>query len=368
MSYTKLFVAGAAAAFMTASGFAADAAKPAAKAPAKPAAAPAAPAAQAAPADPFSMLPPVVAEVNGKKVTRQEFADFMKKILAGRQIPPEVMKFQGHDMVRNYVVMLLVEQAMAKAKFTMSQKEVEKAYADSMPPEYKKALDAHLRQQNKTLQQFISEQVANPEIRKGLVLKTFINNQVLNVPKPTEAEARQFYEKNKEQFALPADAPDTLRASHILIAIGKDSDGKAELKQANEILAQLKKNPADFGKIAAEKSACPSGKRAQGSVGAFPKGQGQMVPEFEKAVIALKPGEISQPVKTQFGWHIIRRDAPRKREIPPFDTIKAELIEMLAMEKNQGLLEKYMENLEKAAKVKILVPAPAPNTMVPGAR
>ena len=123
------------------------------------------------------------------------------------------------------------------------------------------------------------------------------------------------------------------------------------------------KTPADFGKLAAEHSACPSGKQAQGSLGAFQKGQ--MVPEFEKATLALKENQISKPVKTQYGWHIIKREAARKSEVKPFAEVETQLISFLKNQKEQELLQNYISNLEKSAKVKILVPKSAP-AMMPG--
>jgi len=69
------------------------------------------------------------------------------------------------------------------------------------------------------------------------------------------------------------------------------------------MLDQLNKG-ASFSKLASERSLCPSKKRG-GDLGAF--GRGQMVREFESAAFALKKGEVSQPIKTKFGWHIIRR-------------------------------------------------------------
>ena len=377
MNRTKTFFA-AAAALLTVSGFAADAAKaPAAKPAAKPAAqAPAAktaakPAAKpAAKADPFSVLPAVVAEMNGRKVTRLEIVNFLKSLSPDGQIPqqltPEMVKAGGYELVSTYISKKLLDQAIAKAKFVLTAKEIEKTLADrfeKMPPELKRMMVTQLSQQKKTMQQYISELAANPAMREQIIVDAFARKYIVKDLKITDADVRKFYEANKMQFTVPADAPDALRASHILIGVKKGSDGKAELKKANELLAQVKKNPADFGKLAAENSICPSGKQAQGSLGAFHKGQ--MVPEFEKAVLALKPGEISQPVKTQFGWHIIRRDALRKSEVRPFDAVKKDLTAMLTQQKEQELFAKYMENLEKTAKVKILIPRPSPN-MMPG--
>jgi len=87
---------------------------------------------------------------------------------------------------------------------------------------------------------------------------------------------------------------DKVHCAHILV--------KTE-QEARATLDQLNKG-ASFSKLAFEKSLCPSKKRG-GDLGTF--GRGQMVREFESAAFALKRGEISQPIKTKFGWHVIRR-------------------------------------------------------------
>ena len=219
-----------------------------------------------------------------------------------------------------------------------------------------------LSQQKITLDQHIAKMADNPAMREQIIFDTFARKAILKNVKVTETDAKKFYDTNKSQFTMPADSPETLRASHILIAIKKGSDGKAELKKANEIYAKVIKNPADFGKLAAENSACPSGKQAQGSLGAFQKGQ--MVPEFEKATLALKENQISKPVKTQFGWHIIKREALRKAEVRSFASVKTDLIAFLKAQKEQELINNYIASLEKSAKVKILVQQPAAQPMM----
>jgi len=87
---------------------------------------------------------------------------------------------------------------------------------------------------------------------------------------------------------------DKIHCAHILVK---------NLTEAQAVLERLKKGEG-FGKIAQEKSLCPSKKRG-GDLGVF--GHGQMVREFEQAAFALQKGQMSQPVKTQFGYHIIKR-------------------------------------------------------------
>jgi len=85
-----------------------------------------------------------------------------------------------------------------------------------------------------------------------------------------------------------------IRASHILVE---------KQSQALKVLEELKAG-GDFRELARKYSTCPSGKRG-GDLGQF--GRGQMVKEFEKTAFALKPGQVSEPVKTQFGYHVIKR-------------------------------------------------------------
>ena len=130
------------------------------------------------------------------------------------------------------------------------------------------------------------------------------------------------------------------------------------------LLKQLKENPKLFEELAKENSTCPSSARG-GSLGAF--GKGQMVPEFEKATLALKPGEISaEPVKTQFGYHIIRRDALQTEGTTiPFEKVKGDIESFLKAQKDveekqqqQKAVMEFFQQLEKEYGVKYLIPMP----------
>jgi peptidyl-prolyl cis-trans isomerase C len=112
-------------------------------------------------------------------------------------------------------------------------------------------------------------------------------------------------------------------ARHILV----DSEDKAK-----ELRAKIEKGD-DFAKLAAENSIDPVSKTDGGNLGYF--GVGQMVPEFEAAVIKMKKGELSEPVKTAYGWHIIRLDDRRQKAPPPFDQVKETILNSLAVRKAQ---------------------------------
>lgn len=109
-----------------------------------------------------------------------------------------------------------------------------------------------------------------------------------------------------------AEATEEYNASHILVDTQEEADAiKAELDGG-----------ADFAATAREKSTGPSGPNG-GSLGWF--GPGMMVPSFEAAVIALEPGEVSEPVKTQFGWHVITLNETRIAELPTLEEVRPEL-------------------------------------------
>jgi peptidyl-prolyl cis-trans isomerase D len=120
---------------------------------------------------------------------------------------------------------------------------------------------------------------------------------------PTDAEIRAEYQKSKDTLNVP----EQVQASHILIAVkpdgGPEADAVARAK-AEILTARAKVAGADFAKLANDNTEDPSGKGSGGQLPPFARGQ--MVPEFEAAAFAMAPGEIRGPIKTQFGYHVIR--------------------------------------------------------------
>ncbi|MEP3053496.1 peptidylprolyl isomerase [Ascidiaceihabitans sp.] len=132
-----------------------------------------------------------------------------------------------------------------------------------------------------------------------------------------------------------SDAPETeYNASHILVETKEEADTiKADLEGG-----------ADFASTAREKSTGPSGPNG-GSLGWF--GKGAMVPSFEAAVVGLESGAISDPVETQFGWHVIQLNETRTKDAPKFKDVREELL----AEVRRTKLENVIAEMEKAADV-----------------
>jgi peptidyl-prolyl cis-trans isomerase C len=179
----------------------------------------------------------------------------------------------------------------------------------------------------------------DPEVKRRLVL---IEDQVM-----AQLYVDHLVEKGVSEQKLKADydkyiktAPprEEVSARHILLA--NEADAKAVIEQLNK--------GADFATLAKEKSTDPAGKTSGGDLGWFSKDQ--MVPEFADAAFKLKKGEITQtPVKTQFGWHVIKLEDRRTAPPPTFEQMKPQLADQAARE----LVAAKMKELKASAKVEV---------------
>jgi peptidyl-prolyl cis-trans isomerase C len=151
----------------------------------------------------------------------------------------------------------------------------------------------------------------------------------------TEAQAKAAYE---EQIAKIPPEPE-VRARHILV--------KTE-QEAKDLVKQLKAG-ADFTELAKKSSDGPSAQTG-GDLGYFSRGQ--MVKQFEDVAFASKPGQISDPVQTEFGWHVIKVEDKRNRPVPSFDEVKDQLMASLV----QNQLKTIVQGLRGSAKVEIVDP------------
>lgn len=166
---------------------------------------------------------------------------------------------------------------------------------------------------------------------KDSLLSNFAAEKAIANVTVSDKDAEEYYNNNKEQFV----SGDSVNASHILV----DSEGKAL-----EILAKIKAGEVSFEDAAKENSSCPS-KANGGNLGDFEKGQ--MVPEFDAAVFAMEVGEITEaPVKTQFGYHLIKLNSKKEAEAMPFASIKDEIKEGLLGEKRRAAYDSKINQLK----------------------
>jgi peptidyl-prolyl cis-trans isomerase D len=149
-----------------------------------------------------------------------------------------------------------------------------------------------------------------------------LNAADLPVPPPDEAALRKRFDDEKKTFT----EQEQRLASHILIPVDEKADAatqKAAEAKARDVAAKAKAPGADFAALARTYSEDPGSKDNGGDLGWNAKGV--MVPEFDAAMFALKPGEISEPVKTSFGWHIIQLREVKGAQQQPFEEVREQL-------------------------------------------
>jgi parvulin-like peptidyl-prolyl isomerase len=155
--------------------------------------------------------------------------------------------------------------------------------------------------------------------------------------------------------------PEQVRASHILVKVPEDAKPETVVekeKAAQAIAARVKKGE-DFAALAKELSEDPSAKQNSGDLNFFAKEQ--MVPEFADAAFGMKKDEISEPVRSQFGYHVIKVTDRKEPETVTLEKAKPQLTSYLEQQKKQGEVQKVIQDLRAKADVKINLPeAPAP--------
>jgi foldase protein PrsA len=223
----------------------------------------------------------------------------------------------------------VIKRYMEKEKIQITDEEVQKEYE-----QYKESIGKDqdfndFLKANNMDEEFVKEEV----IRSGLYAKKF-QEKVIGDTKLDDEKLKKHYDENSSVYNI-----EQVRARHILI---KQDEKDAE-KKAKEILEKLKAGE-DFAALAKEFSKDPGSAAKGGDLGFFPKGV--MVPEFEQAAFTLKPGEISELVKTQFGYHIIKVEE-KKNEVIKFEDVKEEIKSKLT---DESIVNK-LESLKKEYKV-----------------
>ena len=157
----------------------------------------------------------------------------------------------------------------------------------------------------------------------------------------TEDVAKNYYETRPDLFQTEV----LVTASHILkMAKNEDEFSRAE-KEIIEIKNQIE-GGADFVELVKKES---DDGQNDGHLGTF--GRGRMVPPFEKAVFGLSPGELSQPVRTQFGWHLILLHDKNEPVVTPFKEVKDKIIEYLNEKRKDAAFDQFLDELKKKSEI-----------------
>ena len=157
----------------------------------------------------------------------------------------------------------------------------------------------------------------------------------------SEEEAKKYYDARPDLFESEV----MLTASHILKMAKSDEEFVKAEKKVIALRKQILEGQ-DFVKIVKEES---DDSQNDGHLGTF--GKGRMVAPFEKVAFTLNPGELSEPVKTQFGWHIIKLLERKDSEVTPFKDVKEKIIEYLGERRKDKIFDQFLDQLKKKAEI-----------------
>lgn len=256
----------------------------------------------------------VVAEINDLEITKDEFYNYLVK-----QNGPEVLE----ALILEKMVLMEVESENVEIT------------EEAIQEEYSVMIDSYggedAFQEALTYYGFTDESVKN-NIKMNLGIEALMEPYI----EISEDEISQYFVQNKEEF----DIPEQVSASHILVET-KD--------EADDIYKQLN-DGEDFAKLAMEHSTDLSNAEQGGTLGFF--GKGQMVAPFEEAAFNMEIGEISQPVETTFGFHIIKVEDKKEATEAKLEDVKEEITDSLKKEKMNATYSQWYEDIQEKYEIK----------------
>jgi len=296
-------------------------------------------------------IPEIIAEINGKPLKKDAYVrslEAFKKNMERSGNPISQSRFEAIKgmMLDNFINSEVLLQQAEKEGLKVDDAEVEKnldLIKKNFPNE--EAFQSTLKEQGLNVDEI------KKDLRKNLLIQMLVNDKVLKNIKITDEEVRKHYDLNQLEF----EQPERVRASHILIRFDPNGapEQKAEAKKKiEEIIDQLKQG-ADFGMLASKYSEDPGSKAQGGDLGFFPRGR--MVPAFEKAAFETEPGQLSDIVESQFGYHVIKVFEKRPAGVESFEEAKPRIEAKLKREKTQKEVRVYVGKLREEMNVKKLL-------------
>lgn len=293
-------------------------------------------------------LPDVLARVNGETISRGDFEKALRNIegRAGGPVPADQRDriFRGVlDQLIGY--RLLTQEATAR-KVTVADAVIDERIAairGQFPSQ--EAFNQALEQQQITVEQLRAD--TRPELTVDKMLQDELASKVAVNP----AQVSDFYQKNPDKFQQS----ERVRASHILIPVPPNADAAAKQQARTQAEAVLKdvKAGKDFAALARQASQDPGSAPNAGDLGFFERGQ--MVGPFEQAAFSLKPGETSELVETQFGFHIIKVVDKQPSRAVPLDEVRPQIEQVLEGQNRQQQAQAFVETLKAKGKVEIYI-------------
>jgi len=316
------------------------------------AASPTAPAAAPAPLPPAkpvpAQLPDVVARVNGEAINKAELENAVKGLegRAGGPVPADQRDRVYRGVLDDMIAYRLLVQEVKARKIIVPESDI-----DAQIAQIRGQFQTDAQFQQALTMQKMTLAAVRDDARSELGVEKLVETEIAGKIAVTPEAVTDFYQKNQDKFQQGA----RVRASHILIAVPETADAAAKQQAKTKAEAVLKdlKGGKDFAAAAKESSQDPGSAPSGGDLGFFE--QGQMVPPFEQAAFALKPGAMSELVESPFGFHIIKVAEKQDARVVPLEEAKPKIDEFLSGQNRQTQTQAFVSTLKAKAKIEILI-------------
>lgn len=289
-----------------------------------------------------------VATVNGTAISQAELDSEMGKYeqriaMTGKQLEADQRAEMKKKVLEGLIDRELLIQQSHKLGIKVSDAEINDQIAN-----LKKRFPNEQEFNNTLAKMKMSEADLKAQFGQDMTMKKLIEQEVASKVNVSDEDTKAFYDSHPDLFKTQ----EMVRASHILIKVDPKAS-EADKAKAKEKMVQIQKrikNGEDFAKVAKEVSECPSSAKG-GDLDFFQRGQ--MVGPFEQAAFALKPGQVSDIVETQFGYHLIKVTDRKEAGTMAYNDIKDRIAQHLKQEKVDKQLSQYVEQLRAKAKIEI---------------
>jgi len=304
------------------------------------------------PAAPGALFPAVVARVNGKAILGRDLEQRVLSELAPIGNPKwESLREDYRQELVDESLAALIGNELIYQKATEAGTEVTLAEVQAEFDRFAKGFSSDGEMNLALANRGLDRVSFTRELRKSLLVAKYIDENITKKVAVTPAEVSKYYNENTEEFRHP----DMIRTSHILIPVPQSATAEQERsarERAGTILARLKKGE-DFAKLAREYSTDATASQG-GDVGYTPRGQ--LVAEYENAAFKMEPGQISDLIRTQFGFHIIKLTEKKNAGLASLTEVQKELAEFLKNQKSESELGKLVEQMRGQAEIVAYIP------------
>ncbi len=291
----------------------------------------------------------VVAKVNAEELHEVQLENAVKEYSDSLKEQGINIKAYGQDQlhnIRKFMLQKMIErellhQEAVKRKIKITSKEI-----DQVMDKTEEHYDSHQAFLDDILKKYSTLEAYRERLAYDMMINMMAAERYEQRKKKLSLdEIKQFYQNNRQRFAQP----ETVKIGHILKKIPEDADRAWD--NAKKELRTLRKSKEDFRLLAKKHSQCDSAKQG-GDLGFYSRGQ--LYPPLENAAFKLKINEISQPVESRDGVHLIKLYELRPQGfIPEFDEIKDHVETIAKTDQAQSIYQEYVEGLKKKARIHI---------------